>query len=102
MKSKFLFLLSLQVVMNSITYDLDIMSQVISDLIQELFIKNQIHFDILAYGNVTRNSLELIDLIGAKNDGQFADKTQIIQPDVWDHKIYKSAVIFVFNEQSVN
>ena len=74
MKSAFLVFLSLHVVMNSITYDLDIMSQAINDLIKELFIKNQIHFDIFVYGNVTRNSLELIDLIGVKNGGKFAEK----------------------------
>ncbi|CAG9807511.1 unnamed protein product [Chironomus riparius] len=102
MKSIILLLLSFQVAVNAIIHDLDVMSQAITDLIQELFIKNQMHFDILMYGNLTQNSIDIMNMIEMKNDGNFAEKIHNIQPDLWDHKIYKSAVIFVANEQTVN
>lgn len=86
----------------TIANDLDIMSQAITDVILELFIKNQIHFDILTYGNVTRRSLDIINMIEVKNGGNFAEKIQKIQPDLWDHKIYKSAVIFTENVETLN
>ncbi|CAG9807509.1 unnamed protein product [Chironomus riparius] len=78
------------------------MSQAITDLIHELFIKNRIHFDILMYGNLTCNSLDLINMIEMKNDGNFAEKVRKIEPELWDHKIYKSAVIFTKNMNTVN
>lgn len=102
MKLASLKLFLLQFMSISLASDYDIMNQVISDLIQELYIENDIHFDILVYGNVTRVSLDIINMIMAKNDEKFAEKIQRIQPNLWDHKIYKSAVIFTANIAMLN
>ncbi|CAG9807510.1 unnamed protein product [Chironomus riparius] len=102
MKISSLIIFLLQIIKSLIANDLDVMSQAISDIIHELYIKNQIHFDILMYGNLTQNSLDLINLIEMKNDENFAEVIRKIQPRLWDHKIYKSAVIFVENVISLN
>ena len=73
MKLSTLVLVSLIFAINATEYNLDIMSQAINDLIHELFIKNQINFDILMYGNLTCNSLDLINMIEMKNDGNYAE-----------------------------
>lgn len=102
MKLSSLVLLTLQITINTIAYDLDTVSQAFIDVIEKLFIKNQIHFDILIYGNLTRDSLDLINMIKLKNNENYTDQILKIKPNLWDHKINKSAVIFVKDVASLN
>lgn len=76
----------------------DILSQIsqpFSEIIHEMFVKDEIHFDIIIYGSWTRKMMDLLNEITKRNQGNFAEKVRSVNPAFWDHNLNNSAVIFL-------
>jgi hypothetical protein len=101
MKLELVLAFFLKFIAMAMAFKLEAMSNVINDLIEELFIKHKIHFDIMIYGNTSHRSLDLLNTLLKKNERKYAEQIEI-QPKLGDHKIYKSALIFVENEKILN
>ncbi|CAG9809759.1 unnamed protein product [Chironomus riparius] len=72
-------------------------SQALSDTIHAMFVQNQIHFDIIVYGDQSRNISYIINDIGLKNNESYAKQIQSFKTTEWDHNLKQSAVILMSN-----
>lgn len=69
--------------------------QPISDIINVLFVQDEIRFDFMIYGGKTESTDEILDEILSKDNGNYASQIYNININDWNHLINKSAVIFM-------
>jgi len=72
-------------------------SYALHDTIDAMFVQNNIYFDIIVYGPVTRNLMDILNEIGALNNGTYAEQIVNLKTLSWDHEVRKSAVILTSN-----
>lgn len=73
-------------------------AKAIFDVITQFYIKNDIKFDLIIYGETTQHINEVITLLLKElSNEQTTEIKHIKQISTWDHKMNKSAVIFVKN-----
>lgn len=70
-------------------------AQPITDLIDILFIQKQIHFDVIVYGERKNQIMDVLGEIVKSNEEKFAEKVQVLHPEIWNHEVFQSAVILL-------
>lgn len=90
----FQFLTFLRMTSTSKSYDV---VQPIQDIIDVLFLKNHIRFDLITYGETSELLNEILEEILIKSDEKFAPNIQLIDIKSWHHVMNKSAVVLMLH-----
>ncbi|KAG5676356.1 hypothetical protein PVAND_006198 [Polypedilum vanderplanki] len=87
---------------NSVFESVKSISTAITDVIQKFYIENKINFDFIIYGNSSKYINALSDqVIKNVSESTKISLFQVTDIKSWDHKLSKSAVIFVKTIQNL-
>lgn len=69
------------------------------NIINILFVREQLRFDIIVYGQKGKFTNKIIHGIMSQSDEKFATEVRFIDPSKWSHIMNKSAVILMSNSK---